>query len=290
MRVLVINVAASTDRMRFQREQLTALGLEFERIEAITPETLDPPVTDAVWRSWQRPLRATEMALFASHAAAWQRVIELGSPCLVLEDDAMLAADVPTLLGKLESADGIDHVQLETAGRKKVLARRFHPSLPLRRIVQDRHGTCAYVLYPSGARLLARRPPAPADAAISTAYALRSSQADPALAVQLGTAPLYGLVQPIEVTSLVDAVDRPDRRALPGSEARRFRRRRVLGQLRMALRMLARAPWIRRDVPVAGEWPRIDLSGAEEGDGSDPADGPVDTGTCSPVVTSKPST
>ena len=260
MQVLVINVAASTDRMELQRVQLAMLGLKFERVEAVTPETLDPPASDAVWQSWERPLRVTEMALFASHSVAWRRVIELGRPCLVLEDDALLAEETPNLLRQLESVDGIDHVQLETAGRKKILARRFHPTLPLRRMVQDRYGACAYVLFPSGARLLVSRSPALADVAIATAYGLRSWQADPALAVQLSTAPEYGVAQPIEVESLVGAVPRPDRRALPDSEARRFRRRRIVGQLRMALRMLARAPWSRRNVPVAESWPRVELS------------------------------
>lgn len=211
MRALVINVAASTDRMEFQREQLVTLGIEFERIEAITPETLVPPAADAVWGSWERPLRATEMALFASHAVAWRRVIELDTPCLILEDDAMLAKNTPELLRKLESVNGIDHVQLETAGRKKILARQpVHPSLPLRRIVQDRHGACGYVLFPSGARsLVSRSRPAPADAAISTNYALMSWQADPALAIQIGMASRYGLVQPIRVGSLIAVGDRP---------------------------------------------------------------------------------
>jgi len=258
MRALVINVATSTDRMKFQREQLATLGIEYERIEAFTPETLVPPATDAVWRLWERPLRATEMALFASHAVAWQRVIELGTPCLILENDAMLAQSTPELLRRLEFANGIDHVQLETAGRKKILARHMHPSLPLRRIVQDRNGAGGYVLFPSGARLLASRSrPAPADAAISTNYALMSWQADPALVVQFCMASRYDLVQPIEDSNSMAADDRPDRKALPNPETLKFLCRRALGQFRMALHILAHAPYIRRHIPVAADWPTI---------------------------------
>ncbi len=245
----VINVAASTDRMDFQRRQLAALGVEFERMETATPETLDSPSKDAVWRSWQRPPGSTEMASFASRMAAWKRVIELGAPCLILGDDAMLATDTPKLLEEVEVANGIDHVHLETAGRKKILARRLHPSLPLHRLIQDSHGACGYVIFPSGARLLHTRSlPAPADAAISSEYALRSWQADPAFAAQLEMAPRYGLVSPINVSGLVNVDDRPDRNSPPAHEARRSRRRRILCQTGMALRMLVRVPWNRREV------------------------------------------
>ena len=88
---LIINLAQATDRMAFMEAQMTTLNLPWERIEAITPDTLNPPKTDPIWSHWQRPLRVTEMALCASHMVAWQRIVERNTPCLVLEDDAVLA-------------------------------------------------------------------------------------------------------------------------------------------------------------------------------------------------------
>jgi glycosyl transferase family 25 len=132
MRVLIINVAHATERMAFMQAQMQALGLQWERVEGVTPLTLYPPAEDPVWHRWQRPLRTTEMALCASHAAAWRRVLELGQPCLVLEDDAVLASETPEFLTGAEAVAGIDHISLETRARKKLVARRPHGTLPMR--------------------------------------------------------------------------------------------------------------------------------------------------------------
>ena len=81
MKALVINLAGETERMSFQADQLTALDLPFERLDAVTPDRLDPPADDAYWTGWQRPLRQTEMAAMASHRGAWDRVLGGGLPC-----------------------------------------------------------------------------------------------------------------------------------------------------------------------------------------------------------------
>jgi hypothetical protein len=92
MKALVINRDRDTDRMAFQARQLAALGVACERLPAITPETLEPDPSDPYWDRWQRPLRAAEKALLASHRAAWQQVASGEVPVLVLEDDALLLA------------------------------------------------------------------------------------------------------------------------------------------------------------------------------------------------------
>lgn len=259
MRTLIINLARSTDRMAFMQGQMARLAMAWERIEAVTPATLSPPPEDPAWHRWQRPMRVTEMALCASHMAAWRRVIALGEPCLVLEDDAVLAASVPAILDRIAALDGLDHVSLETRSRKKLVARRMHPDAPIRRLWQDRTGSAAYVVFPQGARLLlahAERAGAPSDALISSTYAMRSWQADPALAVQLDQCAAYGLPQPIATASLIDVVGKPG--FPPGTPlARRlaFRARRIGAQLRMGLRHVRRLPGaLRRQVPPSAEW------------------------------------
>jgi glycosyl transferase family 25 len=230
--------------MAFMQAQMEALGLSWERVEGVTPLTLYPPAEDPVWHRWQRPLRTTEMALCASHAAAWRRVLDLGRPCLVLEDDAVLASETPEFLTGAEAVAGIDHISLETRARKKLVARRSHGTLPMRRLYQDRTGSAASVIYPSGARkLLAHvaRAGGPSDAVISSTYTLISCQADPALAVQLDLCPHYGLPQPLATASLIDAETKP-LPEMPAAQARAFRMRRIAAQLRMGWRQLVHAP------------------------------------------------
>ncbi|WP_416916241.1 MAG: glycosyltransferase family 25 protein [Roseicyclus sp.] len=188
MRALIINMASATERMGFMEAQMAALGLPWERIEAVTPETLVPPEQDPVWHRWQRPMRVTEMALCASHRVAWERVVALGAPCLVLEDDAVLAASLPGFLEAVVGLAGVEHISLEARGRKKLMGRRLHDRAPIRRLYQDRTGSAAYVVWPAGAAKLlahARRAGAPSDALISSTYGMASWQADPALSVQL---------------------------------------------------------------------------------------------------------
>jgi glycosyl transferase family 25 len=243
--------------------QLDALGLPWERLEAVTPATLSPPEGDPVWHRWQRPMRVTEMALCASHVAAWERVLALGEPCLVLEDDAVLSTRLPALLAAVANLGEVEHLSLETRGRKKLVARAVHPAAPIRALWQDRTGSAAYVVRPAGARKLiahARRAGAPSDALISSTPALLSWQADPALAVQLDICARYGVPQAIPTTSLIDAVAKPPVTGLTPAARRAYRARRLAAQLAMGGRLVRHlVDGQRREVLPEGPW--VDLSG-----------------------------
>ena len=267
MHVLIINLAGAHERMALQERQMRELSLSWERLEAVTPQTLSPGPEDPLWQQWQRPLRVTEMALFASHLAAWRRVLDHVRPCLILEDDALLAASAPAFLhqlAKVTKAGGgpaIDHVTLETRSRKKLVSRKTHPHLPMRRLWQDRTGAAAYVLFPSGAEKLVTRAPriaALADAAIAGCYDLASWQTDPALAIQVDQSAAYGIRPPITAQSSVDAVARPGTHDLPSALRRAYRRRRLLAQLRMGARQLAHLHHAeRRQIGIASDWPEL---------------------------------
>jgi len=258
MRALIINLARETQRMALQRAQLGALKIKWERIEAITPATLAPDPGDPAWRRWERPLRVVEMALLSSHRKAWKRVLDLNKPCLVLEDDGLLSTRTPEMLHLAETMMDIDHISLETRGRKKIVSRFKHLYLPARRLYQDRSGAAAYILFPHGADILldaSRRTPSLADATISSSYDLKSWQTDPALAIQLDRCALYGITQPIPVVSSTDAEPRPIAR--PG-ERRTFHRRRIMAQLRMGWRHLSCLPMAsRRHILPASDWPEL---------------------------------
>lgn len=264
MQALIVNMGSATARMGFMAAQMEALGLAWERIEAVTPETLTPPASDPVWHRWQRPLRATEMALCASHMVAWARVVALGAPCVVLEDDAVLAADLPGFLAAVGGLKGVEHISLETRSRRKLLGRKAHAQAPIRRLYQDRTGSAAYVVWPSGAAKLiehARRAGAPSDALISSTYDMASWQADPALAVQLDQCASYGVPQAIPTVSLIDAVGKPSLEAESARQRRAYRARRIAAQLRMGWRQLRFAGVAeRREVGVAGKWAEITSS------------------------------
>lgn len=241
MRALVLNLAARTERMAFMAGQLDNLGLGWDRVEAVTPDRVTPPLSDPYWSRWQRPMRPTEAAALLSHVAAWRIVAAGDAPRLVLEDDAVLMRATPAFLAGLSGLPGVDHVSLEVRGRRKLLGPR-HPDAPMRRLWQDRTGAAAYALWPEGARkLLARVADAPAlaDGTICAAYELSSWQADPALAVQLDICARYGVTPPIETTSSISDTRRSDLSDLPAGVRGRFRTRRVAAQLRMGLRRLA---------------------------------------------------
>ncbi len=237
MKALIINIASETERFAFQTSQLDRLGIAYERVEASTPDTLIPPADDPYWSGWERPLRKTEMAAFASHRTAWARVVDANVPFLILEDDAVLMPGVPSLLAQLSDMAEAEYVTLETRGRRKRISASPHGELPLRRLWQDRTGAAAYVLWPSAARkLLSRVAAAPglADAVLCAAYELNAWQAVPALACQLDRCSAEGFSPPIETQSAIGKEAKPT--ASP-SIAQKLRR--VAGQVRMGLRALA---------------------------------------------------
>lgn len=240
MKALVINLASETARMGFMADQLTDLGLAFERLAAVSPVTLSPAADDPYWTRWERPLRSTEMAAMASHRAAWRRVAEGTVPMLILEDDAVLHRGAPEFLCKITGLPEAELVTLETRGRAKLLSRARHAAAPMHRLWQDRTGAAAYVLRPSGARkLLARvaRAPGLADGIICAAYEVTAWQAVPALAVQLDHCAAVGLSPPIRTESAIDKEPRPK---VQKSAAQKFRRLRAQG--RMGLRQILRHP------------------------------------------------
>lgn len=240
MKALVINLGSEAARMEFMAGQLDALGVPFERLEAVTPATLIPPADDLYWTRWERPMRTTEMAALASHRTAWERVAKGSEPMLILEDDALFAPGTATFLHQIETIHEAELVTLETRGRRKLIALDPHPSAPMHRLWQDRTGAAAYVLTPQGARkILARVAQAPglADGILCAAYDVTSWQAVPALVCQMDRCEAEGITPPIATDSAIG------REAKPNAPSSLFQKlRRIRAQLRMGLRQLVRSP------------------------------------------------
>lgn len=239
MRCIVINLLAASDRMKFMARQLGDLGLSYKRIDAVRPDQIESIAGNFEWDTWERPLKLTERGCFLSHVLAWREVIETDLPHLVLEDDAILSARTAEVLAAVESRVGIDHLTLEARGRRKILMRRKEAlcdKYVLRRLVQDRSGAAAYILWPSGAKKLlsrADREVALADAMICKARELISYQVEPVCAVQSDRAAHYGIKCELVTQSQIDAGE-------AAKEARNLlhRFRRIRSQLEMGMRAL----------------------------------------------------
>lgn len=245
MRILVINLNSATDRLSFQSEQLTAMGLKFERIEAReAPETPSPAFLERA-SQWQRPMRKNEIACLNSHETAWKIIATSKEPGLILEDDAVLSSRLPKVLDVLNNFPEVEHVTLEVRGRKKILAnsaKAITPKDNLRRLYQDRTGAAAYILTPEGAsKLLAKSKKAAglADAIIASNYALSSWQLEPALAFQLDQCAQYGLTSPIDPTTSIGTSETQKPVPKNSIQALRFKARRLLAQMRMGWRQIS---------------------------------------------------
>ncbi len=266
MKILVINLDAAKERLDFQNRQMAALGLDFERLTAIAVADLDPSEAARMAGEWERPMRQVEVACLMSHRAAWRRVAGAGAPALILEDDAILCDRIGDVLTALSDLEGLDHVTLEVCGRRKLLAngsRQLTGHTTLTRLVQDRNGAGAYVLWPAGARKLldrSDRAAGLADAVINSAYELASYQVEPACALQLLLCDAYGVTGYPSSPSTIDQGD-ADKPA-PGSIAAavRFKARRLAAQARIAWRQLSHIGRARRRfVRLERDWFRSQL-------------------------------
>jgi glycosyl transferase, family 25 len=98
LRVFLINLDRSPDRLAIMRDRAAAIGLAFERLSAINgaalPDWLKPQFFDDAGTPFA-PLSAGETGAYASHLMAHKRIIDDGLPhALILEDDVRLAPDV----------------------------------------------------------------------------------------------------------------------------------------------------------------------------------------------------
>ncbi|USZ14927.1 glycosyltransferase family 25 protein [Moraxella sp. FZFQ2102] len=250
MKILLINLATSTERLAFQQAQFAKLGLSFDILPAVSVDDISDDEYHRLAFGWQRPLRKVELACFLSHKKAWQTVLEHGKPCLIIEDDAVLVQDLVQLLHDIETAAPVDTdlVNLEVRSRKKIISKRPATSLldgqcQLYSLYQDRTGTGGYVLFPTGAAKLLDRlqhtAPATADGFIYASYELNSYQTEPAMLIQQDQMQAYGLTDDLRFDS---TIGRSEHHAVEYdnlSQKLTFKLRRLWAQLRMGLRHLS---------------------------------------------------
>jgi glycosyl transferase family 25 len=243
MKIFIINLPKSKERLEFQKEQMEKLELGFEIIEAVSANDLRPKSHIFEIHRWQRTLRDVEVACYASHRLAWDKVIHMNRPALIIEDDALLSSEVPRLLKELESYNHADIVNLEVRNRKKFVSTRgkkINNHSKIYKLYQDRTGAAGYILWPSGAEKLLQceynKGIALADAHITACHSLNAYQIEPAAIVQLDQCNLYKIN--IESGNLeVLSKSNISSQYVPKGSVK-FKLRRIMAQIKIGLRVL----------------------------------------------------
>ena len=119
MKLYFINLDRAPERAAFVIKQCNKAGIEgMVRVSATDAQKSDMKVT-AYYRPerwghyWQ--LTDTEIAVFLSHRAIWERIAVLDKPAAVLEDDVILSYQLGQYLEVLEGLRDFDLIKLDAA-------------------------------------------------------------------------------------------------------------------------------------------------------------------------------
>lgn len=195
--IFFINMASRRDRLQHVEQQLSTLGLTATRVEAVTPSDFSDALEERR-RSGLVRLNAGEIACSLSHQSIWQTMLDQHIPAaLILEDDVVLAADLPDVLGdpRLLEHDP-DAIQLETHATAALVGRPVPTAVAgvtQNRLMSSSLGTAAYVMTNRLARRVLQRDDLDQMSVDSLLfgrpgglfYEARIYQAVPALAIQL---------------------------------------------------------------------------------------------------------
>ena len=116
MKVYLVNMDRSTDRLEIMQRRLSSLGLEYERVSAVDGSKLSTEDKKfVVSPNWRYPYSLTpgEVGCFLSHKKCWQNLIDSGEPwALVLEDDSVFHPNAKDYFQSTEwIPDGVQLIQ-----------------------------------------------------------------------------------------------------------------------------------------------------------------------------------
>ncbi len=158
MKIFYINLDRRPDRRAFIEAQLEKLGLEAERISAVTPDAL--PVEALRFCDERRDLWVSpvELSCTYSHRKAWQAIVDRGlSKAIVLEDDAVLSEALPAKLDDISQAlERVDLIKMET--RIMSVLTEAESAGWLRRLFSFHYGSAAYAVSGRAAQLMLNNP------------------------------------------------------------------------------------------------------------------------------------
>lgn len=261
MKVFIINLAQSTDRLELQKQQFDRLGMTFERLPATSVDDISERFYLDNIKHGQRLIKQTEMACFLSHKSAWEKVVLENQPCAILEDDAVLVYDFKQVLDeitKLNDPD-IDLINLEVQPRNKVVANSPSHSIlsdqyAIYRLLLEKNGTGGYVLFPSGAKKLlaeAKHRLALADAFIFSCPNLNLYQIEPAALLQDVICPAYDVPIEMPPVSLIGAIKNTVPFEPTLAHRMQFKKNRIITQLHLGiLTLIALSKGVKRQIAV----------------------------------------
>jgi glycosyl transferase family 25 len=237
--VIVINLASDADRLRHMDRQLTQLGLTYRRFEAVrglnAPTALRKLFLDPDGRPLST-LKPGEIGVYASHLSIMQDLIESDDACvLVMEDDLNISDRLPALLDRIEAlpADW-DVVRLSNPSKSAYLALNdLGDAGELISYLRVPNNTGCYLLNKRGAKKIL-------SGLSIVKYAIDEDLRRP-WDFNLKT---YGVSPPpVDANVLsISSIDAIGARALSRETAfQKLLRRRAIGPLRMARRMIWQA-------------------------------------------------
>ena len=155
MKILLINLDRSAERLAYVDAQLRLLGVAYERVAAVDGSALPPRVRGQV----AAHLTPGEIGCLLSHQAAWQKVATGPDQfAIILEDDVMLSAGFAALASDeswIPSDAGL--VKLETTLRPVMVDRvptSVHDGIAVVRLLSDHYGSASYVVSKAAAAKL----------------------------------------------------------------------------------------------------------------------------------------
>ncbi len=187
-----INLDTRLDRREHTERQLARIGLQAERVSAVTPADIPADRISAA----SRFMSATELACSYSHRKIWRMMVERElAGAIVMEDDALLSAAIPEVVATRDLAARCDALQFESHPTNALIGppTAAAAGVALHRLMSSSLGTCAYYITGKfAARMLERDDldTLAVDRVLfgrggGTIYGSRIYQTVPALAVQL---------------------------------------------------------------------------------------------------------
>lgn len=162
MRCYYINLARRTDRRAIMEQRFADLGLEHDRVEALTPDAITSEQRERYCNPAEHAWQSEgELACSLSHLQAMHQFLSTPAPyAAIFEDDAVLAPSLPALLEQFEqAAPQVDILRLETTNTRMRLLPRGDAQIgefAIHRMLSTGGAAAGYVMSRKGAaRVLA---------------------------------------------------------------------------------------------------------------------------------------
>lgn len=189
---------SSVARKAFHSKQANDFNIDINYFDAVDGTRLSDAQFESLRYTYLRPLSKGEVGCFLSHKALWEICLSINEPIIILEDDAILSSEFMVAVSQLVALSDIDRINLEgyypqkkTFGNRSISLNGFQ----LTKLLQERAGAAAYMLWPSGARKLLKHydnKATLADVALKERF-LITYQLEPVVAVQALICDHYGI-------------------------------------------------------------------------------------------------